>query len=184
MQASLRAGQWVEGALEGWQVEACSTHVAVTCPSTAGPCTRILVYAFQVRLGFAQLLLHGLLLALWVSVYVYLYICTMVVYMNVYICTCTCSVCVSLSLSLNSYTFICNVCFSWHVATSRPGVSATFIFFLIFCLLHCCHAHSLPQPLVHQTEPSGCADAEVPCISRGCSLANYLIFLLILCFEY
>ena len=55
MQASLRAGKGVVGTLEGWQVEACSTHVAVTCPSTTGPCTSVLVYAFQVRLVLSGL---------------------------------------------------------------------------------------------------------------------------------
>lgn len=92
MQASLRAGQGVEGALEGWHVEACSTHVAVTCPSTAGPCTRVLVYAFQVCLGPKQLLLHGLIACLTA----FLYPC---------ICICICILCLCMSIFI--YIFTC-----------------------------------------------------------------------------
>ena len=48
LQASLKAARATEHTHEGWHVEACSTHIAITFPCATGPFTKVLVYAVQV----------------------------------------------------------------------------------------------------------------------------------------
>ena len=48
LQASLKAARATEHTNEGWHVEACSTHIAITCSCVTGPFTKVLVYAVQV----------------------------------------------------------------------------------------------------------------------------------------